>query len=228
MEPPPLHSPPPKPRAGCFATGCLTLVVAFIVLAAILGAGCWYLYGKGVSLFTAPQSVEIAIPEPTAADFRAAEEKLNRLRQATANDQETSVEFSAADLNALIARDPNFVGIKNRARIAISDSVLNVELSASLNSIPLPKLKGRWFNGTARFGCGFVLGQFVFDPKSLEANGHALPKEFLSAFGPSFNKSFNESFQRELQKNQQGSMFWKRIKTIELEGDRLVVTTQRS
>jgi hypothetical protein len=145
------------------------------LLLAIVGVGGWYLYGKAISLFTSPQAVDVRMIEPTAGNFRAAEEKLNRLRQATANNQETVVEFSAADFNTLIARDPNFIGARNRARIAISDSIVTVELSAPLNSIRMPNLKDRWFNGSARFGFGLVLGQFVFDPKSGEANGHELP-----------------------------------------------------
>jgi hypothetical protein len=222
-------SPPPLVPKGrsCFATGCLSIAIAVILLVAIIGGGGWYLYGKAVSRFTSPQPVDIGIIQPTTADFRAAEEKLDRLRQATANNQEIVVEFTAVDFNTLIARNPNFIGIRNRARIAISDSVISVELSAPLNPRALPKLKGRWFNGTARFGFGLVLGQFVFDPKSAEADGHELPQQFLAAFAPSFNKSFNESFQRELNKNEQGRIFWSRVKTIGVEGDKLVVTTQR-
>ena len=224
-SPPPLV---PEQGRSCFATGCLAIAIAVISLVAIAGVGGWYLYGKAISLFTSPQPVGLRITEPTVGNFRAAEEKLNRLRQATANNQETVVEFGAADFNTLFARDPNFIGARNKARIAICDSTVTVELSAPLDSIRLPNLKGRWFNGSARFGFGLVLGQFVFDPKSGEANGYGLPPEFLRAIAPSFNKSFNESFQRELNKNEQGRLFWKRIKIISVEGDKLVVTTQRS
>jgi hypothetical protein len=233
METPPLPSPPPSypppvPREGmgCFGKGCLIAIVIGLFLVAVVGGGGWYLYSKAVNLFTASQPIDVRVEEPSDAVSQAAEQKLNRLRAATSNNEEATIGFSAADLNALIARDPGFRGARNRARIAIADSVVIVDLSAPLDSAPLPKLKGRWLNGTAHFGFSFAQGQFVFDAKSILANGHDVPQEFLGTI-PSFTKSFNDSFRRGLQKNSQGSAFWGRIKTIGVEGDKLVITTQR-
>src|SRR5438128_571522 len=82
-----------------------------------------------------------------------------------------------AEMNAMIAREPLFAELNNRARIAIADSIMTVEMSVPLDSAPLPKLKGRWFNGIGRFGFNFNFGQFAFEPKSGEANGRSLPEE---------------------------------------------------
>jgi hypothetical protein len=225
-----MEGPPPLPRqkgAGCFAKGCLIIVIAGIVLLGLGAIGTWFLYGKAIA-FTASEPADIRIEQPADADLRAAEQKLNRLRQAIANNEETRVEFTGPDVNTLIARDPGFVGMKNRVRVAIADSVMTLELSAPLHSVPLPKLKGRWFNGTARLGFSFVLGQFVFDPRSAEANGHVLPAEFFAGFTQLFNRSLNDSFRQSLEKNEQQATFWKRIKTINLDGDKLVIVTQRT
>jgi hypothetical protein len=105
----------------------------------------WFLYDRAIALFTAPQ--------PADADFMAAERRLKGLRQATAGNEEITIEFSAADLNALIVRDPGFTPC---------------------------------------------------------------------------NRNFNESFRGNLEKNQQQATFWNRIKTISLDGDRLVITAQRT
>jgi hypothetical protein len=226
-----MEGPPPLPRqkgAGCFAKGCLIIVIAGIVLLGLGGIGAWFLYGKAIALFTASEPTDIRIEQPTDADLRAAEQQLNRLRQAIANNEEIRVEFTGTDVNTLIARDPGFVGMKNRVRVAIADSVMTLELSAPLNSVPLPKLKGRWFNGTARLGFSFALGQFVFDPRSVEANGRVLPAEFFAGFTPPFNRSLNDSFRQSLEKNEQQATFWKRIKTINIDGDKLVIVTQRT
>ena len=102
-----------------------------------------------------------------------------------------------------------------------------VEMSAPLDSAPLPKLRGRWLNGGARFGFSFSLGEFAFEPKWAEANGHSFPEEFFAAFTPSFNRRFNDGFRREGEKNDQAALFWKHIKTIAVDRDRLVVATQR-
>jgi len=47
---------------------------------------------------------------------------LNQLGQATANNQETSVAFTAAELNAMIAREPLFARSEQSGALAIADS----------------------------------------------------------------------------------------------------------
>jgi hypothetical protein len=74
----------------------------------------------------------------------------------------------------------------------------------------------------------YALGQFVFAAKSAEANGHQLPNAFFSGFSPSFTQSFNDGFRRSLQNQPQNAAFWKRIKSIEVEGDKLIVVTEQT
>jgi hypothetical protein len=212
---------------GCFAKGCLTvLIVGFIMIAGII-AGTWYLYVKTVDNLTSPAPADVHIEPPSESQFQTAENSMARLRKAIANNEETTVEFTAADLNALFARDPDFREWRGRIRIEISDSTMTITLSAPLNSIPLPRIKNRWFNGTARFSFTYQSGTFSFDIESAEAGGHHVPGVFLSTSATSsFNESMNRSFRDELRNNDRGSEFWNHVKTMSLEGDKLVVTTQ--
>jgi hypothetical protein len=218
---------PPQEGMGCFAKGCLVVVIAGILLIGVVCAGAWYFYGKTVTVFTSPRPADVRIGQVADVDLRNAEQKLNRLGQATTNNEETTIEFTAAELNALIAREPLLAEMKDRTRVSIADSMMTVEMSVPLDVAPLPKLKGRWLNGTARLGFSFVLGQFAFDPKSVEANGHVFPEEVLAAFTPSFNRSFNDGFQRGVEKKDQAANIWRHLKTIGLDRDKLVVVTQR-
>jgi len=213
---------------GCFAKGCLTLVVVVFVLVAGIIGGAWFLYGKAINLFTSTQPVNVPVEQPTDAQFQAAEAKLARLHQAIANNQEIAIDFTAADINALIARDPGFAGVRGRVHVAIADSIVTLQLSAPLTHLPLPKLKERWFNGTARFEFTYHLGQFLIGAKSAEANSRAFPEQFFASFNASFNRSLNQRFQQDLQKNQQEATFWKRIKAMDVNGDRLVIQTERN
>jgi hypothetical protein len=229
-QPPPAPVPPPQvvqlPRqgAGCFATGCLTLlIIGFIFLAGLVG-GTWYLFVKTVDNLTSPAPADIQIEAPSESQFQTAESSLARLRKAIANNEATTVEFTAADLNALLARDSDFKDLRGRTRIEIADSTMTIALSAPLNSIPLPRVKKRWFNGTVRFSFTYESGEFSFDIKSAEAGGHTIPSVFLSSSAiSSFNDSFNRSFWND---HDRGSEFWNHIKTLSLDGDKLVVTTQ--
>jgi hypothetical protein len=212
---------------GCFAKGCLTvLIIGFILIAGII-AGTWYLYVKTVDNLTSPAPADVHIEPPSESQFQIAENSMARLRKAITNNEETTVEFTAVDLNALLARDLDFKEWRGRTRIEITDSTVTIALSASLNSIPLPRIKKRWFNGTARFNFAYESGTFRFDIKSAKAGGHHVPGIFLSRSSiSSFNESMNRSFRDELRTNDRGSVFWNHVKTMSLEGDKLVVTTQ--
>jgi hypothetical protein len=212
---------------GCFAKGCLTvLVLGCLLIAGVIGSA-WYLYNKTVNNLTSAAPADVRIEQPSESQFQAAENSLERLTEAIANNEETTVEFTSADLNALLARDEDFKELRGRARIDIADSMITIALSVPLDSIRWRRLKGRWFNGTARFGFAYSSGQFRIDLESAEADGHRLPGKFLSdTFMSSFNDGLNESFQEKLREHEEGENFWKHVKSISLAGDKLVVTTQ--
>ena len=191
---------------GCFAKGCLTLIIALFILGGVVIGGVWYLYGRAINVFTSSQPAAIQIEQPSDAQFQAAKGKLEQLRGAVSRNEETTVEFSAADVNTLIARDPAFAGARGKARVNIADSFVTVELSAPLNTVPLPKLKQRWFNGTARFQFTYDLGQFIVSAKSAEANGKAVPEAFfarsvlhsIAASTNAFMRSYRKTMRRRL------------------------------
>ena len=211
---------------GCFAKGCLTLlIVGFILLAGLVGSG-WFLYVKAVNNLTSSAPADVQVEPPTESQFQAAESTMERLRTAIAQDKETTVEFTGADLNALFARDPEFKDLRGRVRIEIADSIMTIAVSAPLSSIHLPRLRKRWFNGNARFGFTYEDGTFRFDLHSAEAGGHQVPDVFLSSFDSSFDESMNQSFRDGWSSNNEGAEFWNHIKTMKLVGDKLIVTTK--
>jgi len=211
---------------GCFAKGCLTfLIIGFILMAGVI-AGGWYIYFKTVDNLTSRAPADVQIVAPTESEFQTAESKMERLRKAPAPNEETTVEFTAADLNALFARDPDFEDLRGKVRIEIANSIMTIAVSAPLRSIPLPRMKNRWFNGTARFSFTYDSGKFSFDIKSAEAGGHDVPDFFLSSFNSSFDDSMNRDFLNELRSDSDDPEFWNRVKTMRLVGDKLIVTTK--
>jgi hypothetical protein len=210
---------------GCFALGCLTfLVIGFLFLIGI--AGCtWYLCRKAADTFTSTESVNLAIVQPDSAQIRAAEGSLSRVKTAIATNQETTVGFTAADLNALIDQESEFEGIRGRVRIEIADSLMTIRVSAPLDEIPWKRLRGRWLNFTTALKFDYNEGKFDLDFKTIEANGHQISDAFLSGFVPSFNDVFNSRLHDELEKNNVSDL-WDHVKSITLQDDKMVVTTQ--
>lgn len=122
--------------------------------------GCFAKGGLTVDDLTSPAPADVHIEPRSESQFQAAENSMARPRKATPNNEETSVEFTVTDLNALLARDLDFKEWRGRTRIEITDSTLTITVSASLNSIPLPRMKKPLVNGTGRFNFAYESGTF--------------------------------------------------------------------
>ena len=209
---------------GCFATGCLIALVAGFLLIAVLGVGGWWFYKKTFNSLTSSGPADVRIEAPTPADIQKADSSHARLNQAIAKNEETTIELTGPELTVLLSREADLDFLRDRCRIDISNSVMTVTLSAPLDVLPWPGTKGRWFNGTVRFSMSYANGEFEVDLQSAEANGREFPDIFISGFNNSFSDAMNKGFQDELRRND--NEFWNHVKTMSLQGDKLVLTTK--
>src|SRR3982751_758762 len=168
----PSSQPAPMPQVprsssgcGCFAGGCLWLLAVVLFVLIVLGGSAWYFGSKAIREFTSTQSAEVAVAQPTDEQYATANGKLNDLRTAVRNRQAATISFTAADLNALLARHPDFASRRGKTRIEIADSVATVEMSVPLDTVEVNKVKHRWFNGRASFGFVYSEDGFNFDPR---------------------------------------------------------------
>lgn len=211
---------------GCFAKGCITVLVLGVLFLAAIGVGGWFFYKKTIENLTATAPADIRVEPPTPAQLQSAEEARRRLDEAIARNEETTVELTGPEVNLLLQRNSDWDFLRGRTRIDIADSTMTVALSAPLNLLPWPGLKGRYFNGTVHFSMTYVSDQFEFEIISAEANGNQLPSSMLSAFNSSFNDSMNTEFRDEMRKNNRETEFWSHVKSIVLQGDKLIITTK--
>lgn len=212
---------------GCFAKGCLILVIAALVLGAAFIGGGLFLASRALHVFTSSAPAQIAVQPTTAAEIQTAEAKFDTLRSAIRNRVETTVEFSAQDINALIQHDPDLRDMRGRVRVSIANSIASLDVSAPLDRLQWKQFKGRWFNGNVQFGFSFVDDDFHFDVRSAETNGHQFPRSILTTeFMQAFNRSFNDSFHRESGKRSDANALWRHIKEASLQNDKLIVTTR--
>jgi hypothetical protein len=228
MDVPPVYQPappPPPPRSGCFAKGCLLLLVAFFALLIVVLVGGWFACSYAIRTFTAAQSGTVQTEHASPQEMQTAEAKMDTLRAAIRNRRETTIEFTAADLNALIANDPAFNDTRGHAHFAIANSTISLDLSAPLVSVPWKVLKSRWWNGRVQFGLSYIDDEFSIDVKSAEANGHTVPHwVFGTGFSHSFNRSFNESFHHESHGHPDD--LWRHLKMMSVQDDKLIITTR--
>jgi hypothetical protein len=212
---------------GCFAKGCLTVVVVAVVLGIVLVGGGLFVVNRGINLFTATTPAQIQTRPATPPELQLAKAKLDSLRSAIRNRVETTIEFTADDVNALLQNEPEFRDARSHARVAIANSIVSLDVSAPLDSAKWSRLKGRWFNGNIQFGFSYVDDNFNFDVRSAEANGYQFPRALLTAeFVQSFNRSFNDSFRRESARRDGASDLWRHIRMATVQNDKLIVTTR--
>ncbi len=210
---------------GCFAKGCLTLVVVGIAMAAIIGGSVYYYFGKFVDNLTSTQPVAIRVEQPTDTQYENASMLLKRLSEAYQSGQETTVELTAADLNALIARRPDFEKMRGKSFITIADGNFGAEVSVPLDQVPLSRLKSRYFNGKFVAFFEWSNGEISFKPKLIEANGKSMPDWALSQVATAdAQRQINEELKKSTNRGAREQL--ERFKSIRVVGDRVILVTK--
>jgi hypothetical protein len=147
-----VEAPPPKRGLGCFARGCLILVVFGIVLAVACVAGLYWGFQRhsaivhGVYWLAKTHSLaETPAPVP---QFAASDEQIQRVQESWRDfeqkiraRQQAEIELTADDVNTLIAanRDKRW-----KAFVSMEENRLRLQ-----TSVPLGEFLGRsgYFNG---------------------------------------------------------------------------------
>jgi len=148
-----VEAPPRKQGLGCFARGCLILLVFAIVLAIACFVGVWWglqrhsAVVRGIYWLAKTHSIAAEpapVPEFSASDNQIQEvrERWQDFEQKTRAAQPAEIELTANDINALIAANRHARG---KAFVSIEGDKLRVQAS-----VPLGELMGRsgyYFNG---------------------------------------------------------------------------------
>jgi len=181
-----VEAPPRRKGLGCFARGCLILLVFAIVLAIAGFAGMYWglhpysalFYGsywlaKTRSIAEAPTPV----PEFSASDqqIQRARERWQDFEQKTRAGQPAEIELSADDINALIATSDD---IRGKVFVSIDGSKLRLVMS-----LPIGGVLGRpgyYFNGDVIIELKGV--QPLESPQfsRITINGEQAPIDFLN------------------------------------------------
>jgi hypothetical protein len=196
--------PPPKRGTGCFGKGCLTLIV-LAILFAVVGVGGTYWSLRHVYLSDKPAPV----PETTAstgtseatpgetsvatAREKSAEvrERLDTMKQAARAHEQTGMELTAADINALIAANRKSRGT---ASVGIDGSVLQAQFAIPLERLDVPfrnafGLGDRYLNATVTITAPPGTNASSVQLSEVTLNGHRIPAGLLDWGLPGVGKS---------------------------------------
>jgi hypothetical protein len=181
-----VEAPPPRRGMGCFARGCLILLVFAIVLAIACFAGMYWglhrhsalFYGsywlaKTRSIAQAPSPV----PEFNASgqQTESTRERWQDFEQRTRAGQPAEIELSADDINSLIATNKD---VRGKVFASVEGDQLRLQAS-----VPIGGFLGRpghYFNGDVIIQLNGA--QSLDNPQfnRITVNGEQVPTDFLS------------------------------------------------
>ncbi len=186
--------PPPKRGMGRFAKGCLILI-AFGILFVVAGVGgsYWslrhiYLSDKPAPIpeasvpsetsAAAPGETSVASPSETSTTVR---ERLDTIKSAARAHERTGVEFTAGEINALIAANRKSRGA---AFVRIDGNVGQVQFSIPLERFDVPfrnafGLGDRYLNATVTIVAPPGTNANNVQLNEVTLNGHSFPSDLL-------------------------------------------------
>ena len=145
-----VEAPPPRTGLGCFARGCLILLVFGVILAIACAAGLFWGFQRhsaivhGIYWLAKTHSVAeepAPVPEFSATEeqIRATQERWNDFEQKVRARQPAEIELTGDDINRLLA-----VNRKEREKIFVSIEENRLRIETSL---PLGEVLGRsnWY-----------------------------------------------------------------------------------
>ena len=199
-----LIEPPPKRGTGCLGKGCLTLIVLAILLV-VIGAGGTFWSVRHVYLSDKPAPISettsgtetsaatagdtsLAPPSEKIAEVR---KRMDTMKKAARAHEQTEVELTAADINALIAANRKSRGT---ASVAINDTVLQSQFSIPLERLDVPfqnafGLGDRYLNATVTITAPPGTNASSVQLNEVTLNGHGIPAGLLDWGSPGVGRS---------------------------------------
>jgi hypothetical protein len=136
-----IEPPPPQRGMGCFAKGCLILISFFIVLGIAFIGGTYVAVRYLKSEYFPTTGVQLPANAATEMEQQTVRARWTEFENAARARQPARVEFTADELNALIASKPK---LRGKAYVSIDNNTAQLRLSARLNDVRW--LKGHYVN----------------------------------------------------------------------------------
>jgi hypothetical protein len=220
---PPVVVVPKKKRWGCVGCGCaLAIVIVLLVIGlCVFGGRKAYQMAQG---YTSAEPVTVAAVDAGPDVYNTAESKLNTFEQSFEREQLSTLHLNSAEINTLIARDPNWAQARGHVAVQLQGETATVQSSALLGDYEKNFMADRYANTNATFGLSFdpATQQLLLDVQSLTMNGQALP----STSSAGINQMVNPLLNQQLQGNQLARDFLARVKKMGIENGELVIETK--
>ena len=132
-----IEPPPPRRGMGCFAKGCLILVVFFIVLGIAFVGGSYLAVRYLRREYFPTKHVQLSTIMATEQEQRTVRARWDAFEKTARAAEPARIELTAEDLNALIESEPK---LRGKAHVSLENNVGHLEVSIPLGDV-------RWLRG---------------------------------------------------------------------------------
>lgn len=170
-----IEPPPQRHGVGCFAKGCLILVVFFILLALSFVAGTYYAARFLRTEYFSSEHERLPISKATVEEEQAVRARWDAFEKAARHHEPARIELTADDLNALIASEPK---LRGDAFVTIENNTAHLKVS-----IPIGRsfwLRGRYINAQCTVQSAPTGKPEDARITNIVVNGRSVGEEFLS------------------------------------------------
>jgi hypothetical protein len=222
MQPPALPPEPTKQKPrGCFFYAAITVAV----LALVVGVAGFFVFrfalgkiGGALYQFSEEQPFELPESRMRNEEYQELVDRLEAWRSPQAKD--AVLELAADDVNALIARHPDWASLRGRLHVEFKDSKVVAMISLPLAPFAEhfaghPELAGRYVNAEVALSAAFDRGALQADLHSILLKDRELPAVWVDMLRQ----------QRALQlvADGQGSQWKESLERFRVEGGKLLL-----
>ena len=184
-----LEPPPPQKGMGCFAKGCLILLCFFVLLCLAFIGGTFIAIRYLKTEYLPTTRITLPAATPTEQEQQATVTKWEQFESRARARESARVEFTADELNALVAGEPL---LRGKAHVSLEGDIARLKVS-------IPLTNTRWLDGHYMNGECTVQSGMTGEPSELRItniviNDRPVPDEVLQMqYGPwSVRRFFND------------------------------------
>ena len=175
-----IEPPPPQKGMGCFAKGCLILVVFFLLLGAAFVGGTFLAVRYLRTEYFPKTGIELPVAAASEPEQEAAKAKWREFEIHVRAHEPARLEMTSDELNALIASEPV---LRGKAHVAIEGDTARLKVSIPLGNVRW--LKAHYMNGECTVQSGAAGDLAGVRITNVIVNDRPVPDEALQwQYGP--------------------------------------------
>jgi hypothetical protein len=208
--------PPRKSRFGCFMWGCLSLLIAGVLLCGVVGGGGYWWIRTQVQKYTVVEGLDLPVIQIDEEELLALDQRVEQFQESLEKESAEGFELvlTADELNALIQKNEQ---LRGRIFVEIADGKISGQISIPTDG--LPGGKGRFLNASATAEASFADGQLVVRLVDAEVRGEKVPDVVMQALA-------KENIAEEFTKDPDAAEFLRGIESMEIVEDRIILRSK--